>query len=104
MSEENKKVDMKGLSNEEIILVFYRFNKYLTSLNENLDKKVMSKSVDTPFGNGVAIISIPEDHVQKFKESQYFELVNSVVNKLKPIVELIEECSPELKKLADEVK
>lgn len=104
MSEENNKIDMRGLSNEELILVYYRFDKYLKSLNENLEKNVMSKNVDTPFGNGIAIVSIPEGHAQKFKETQYFALVNSVVNKLKPIVELIEECSPELKKLADEVK
>ncbi len=104
MSDENNKIDMKGLSNEEILLVYYRFDKYLKNLNSNLEKNVVTKSIETPFGAAVAVKSVPESHSQKFKESQYFILVNSVVDKLRPIVELIEEFSPELKQLAEEVK
>ena len=94
----------KGLTNEEIIMIYYRFDKYLAGLKENLDKNMISKNVDTPFGNGIAMISVPEEHVQQFKESQYYELINSIVAKLKPIVELIEECDAAMKELAQEVK
>ena len=102
MSENNQAYG--GLTNEELIMVYYRFNKYLTGLNDNLDKKMISKSVDTPFGNGIALVSIPEDHVNQFKGTQYYELLNSIVAKLKPIVDLIEECDPAMKELAERVK
>lgn len=101
---ENSNASFKGLTNEELIMVYYRFEKYLTGLNKNLDKNMISKNVDTPFGNGIAMISVPEEHVQQFKESQYYELINSIVAKLKPIVELIEECDTAMKELAQEVK
>jgi hypothetical protein len=101
---ENNNASFKGLSNEELIMVYYRFNKYLTDLNKNLEKNLISKSVETPFGNGIAMISVPEAHVDQFKKSQYYELINSIVAKLKPIVELIEECDDAMKELAQEVK
>lgn len=94
----------KGLTNEEIIMIYYRFDKYLTGLNTNLDKNMISKNVDTPFGNGIALISVPEAHVQEFKKTQYYGILNSIVAKLKPIVDLIEECDPAMKELAQEVK
>lgn len=101
---ENNNASFKGLSNEELIMVYYRFNKYLTDLNKNLEKNLISKNVETPFGNGIAMISVPEEHVDQFKQSQYYELINSIVTKLKPIVELIEECDDAMKELAQEVK
>ena len=94
----------QGLSNEEIIMIYYLFDKYLTGMNANLDKNMISKSVDTPFGNGIAMISVPAEHVEKFKQTQYYELLNSIVAKLKPIVELLEDCDPIMKELAEEVK
>jgi len=94
----------QGLSNEEIIMIYYRFDKYLTGMNANLDKNMISKNVDTPFGNGIAMISVPAEHVEKFKQTQYYELLNSIVAKLKPIVELLEDCDPIMKELAEEVK
>jgi glutathione synthase/RimK-type ligase-like ATP-grasp enzyme len=94
----------KGLTNEEIIMIYYRFDKYLTGLKTNLDKNMISKNVDTPFGNGIALISVPEEHVEQFRQTQYYGLLNSIVEKLKPIVNLIEECDPTMKELAEEVK
>jgi hypothetical protein len=102
MSENNQAYS--GLTNEELIMVYYRFNKYLTGLNDNLDKNMISKSVDTPFGNGIALVSVPENHVNQFKETQYYALLNSIVAKLKPIVDLIEECDPAMKELAETIK
>ena len=94
----------QGLSNEEIIMIYYRFDKYLTGMNANLEKNMISKNVETPFGNGIAMISVPPAHVDQFKQTQYYELLNSIVAKLKPIVDLIEECDPAMKELAETVK
>lgn len=102
MSDQN--LNLQGLTNEEIIMIYYRFDKYLSGLNSNLEQNRISKPVETPMGNGIAIIKVPEEHVKMFKESQYYELLNSIVDKLKPIVSLIEECDPALKTLAEEIK
>jgi len=99
-----KKSDYSGLSNEEIIMIYYRFDKYLKGLNENLDNNRVTKSIQTPLGSGLQIISVPQEHVDKFKKTQYYNLVTSIVDKLKPIVDLIEECDPSLKELAETVK
>jgi hypothetical protein len=102
MSDQN--LNLQGLTNEEIIMIYYRFDKYLSGLNSNLEQNRISKPVETPMGNGIAIIKVPEEHVKMFKESQYYEILNSIVGKLKPIVNLIEECDPALKTLAEEIK
>jgi len=102
MSETN--LNLQGLTNEEIIMIYYRFEKYLSGLDSNLDKNQISKSIETPVGNGIAIIKVPDEHVKMFKESQYYELLNSIVGKLKPIVSIIEDCDPTMKVLAEEIK
>lgn len=102
MSEEQNAY--KGLTNEELIMIYYRFDKYLTNMNENLNKNMISKSVETPFGNGIALISVPEAHVNQFKQTQYYGLLTSIVAKLKPIVDLIEEFDPTMKELAQDIK
>jgi hypothetical protein len=94
----------QGLSNEEIIMIYYRFDKYLTNMNSNLEKNMISKHVETPFGNGIAMITVPVEHVEKFKATQYYELLNSIVAKLKPIAELLEDCDPSMKELAETIK
>lgn len=99
-----KKSDYSGLTNEELIMIYYRFEKYLNNLNENLDNNRVTKTVETPFGNGLQVTNVPKEHVEKFKTTQYYSLLNSVVNKLKPIVDLIEECDPKLKQLGEVVK
>jgi hypothetical protein len=65
---------------------------------------MISKNIDTPLGNGIAMISVPDSHIQQFKETQYYTLLNSIVDKLKPIVELIEECDQSFKELVEQVK
>jgi hypothetical protein len=99
-----KDARFKGLTNEELIMIYYRFDKHLSGLNENLDKKMISKNVDTPLGNGIAMISVPDSHIKQFKETQYYTLLNSIVDKLKPIVELIEDCDQSVKELVEQVK
>jgi hypothetical protein len=50
------------------------------------------------------MITVPVEHVEKFKATQYYELLNSIVAKLKPIAELLEDCDPSMKELAETVK
>lgn len=91
----------KGLSNEEITVIYTRFNKYLTDLEANLNKGVVNKIVKSPGGVYVDTIRLSEDDVRKFKQSEQYLFSKSVVDKLAPIVDLIVEEFPQLKSLKD---
>lgn len=93
-----------GLSNSEIMVVYYRFKKYIDDLEEGLSKNQISKSVNTPMGKGTAIIQVSDEHIQRFKSSEYYKLSKNVIAKLEPIVELIQECDDSFKQLANELR
>jgi hypothetical protein len=93
-----------GLDNKELVLVYYRLDNYLTTLNKNLDKNVAMKQVETPMGIANAIKEVPKEHVEKFKTTEYYITLCEVVNKLKPIVDIIIECDDSIKKLAETFK
>lgn len=93
-----------GLTNDEIMLIYYRFKGYLDTLEDNLKNRRVSKVIDTPLGKATAIVNVPEEHVEKFKETRYYALTKAVVAKLGPVVELLEECDTDFKKLSDELR
>jgi hypothetical protein len=101
---ESAAVRFGGLSNEEILIIYFRFKKYVDDLEESFEKKQISKPVDTPFGKGAAIIKVTQEQIDEFRNTDYYKLSVSVVNKLKPIVELLLECDDTFKKLADELR
>ena len=104
MPSEEAIVKYGGLSNEELILVFHRLKRSYDNIEENLAKNQISKQVNTPMGKGVAIVGITPEQVEKFRQSEYYKLTKSVVNKLSPLVELVTECDDNLKKLSDELR
>jgi hypothetical protein len=55
-------------------------------------------------GKGTAIMQVPDEHIQKFKATEYYKLSKAVVAKLGPIVELLQECDDNFKQLADELR
>ena len=93
-----------GLTNQELLLVYYRLDNYLKTLNKNLDKNVITKQVETPMGVATAMKQIKPEHVEMFKETTFYNTLCEVVVKLKPIAELIEECDDSLKNLISEFK
>ena len=86
------------LTNEELVLVYYRLDNYFSTLNKNLEKNVISKQVETP------IKEVPKEHVAKFKESHYYNTLTSIINKLKPVVAIIEECDDTVIKQLEQLK
>jgi hypothetical protein len=106
MTQETKTVEtapFAGLSNEEILMIYYRFKSYLERTNQNLKNKKMSKPMDTPLGPAMAFTVVRDSHIQKFVDSEFYHLTNDVVNKLQPIVELLEECD-EYKSIIKQIK
>jgi hypothetical protein len=90
-----------GLDNKEIILVYYRLENYLKVLNKNLDMNVVTKQVETPMGIATAMKEVPKEHVEMFKQTDYYQTLCNVIEKLKPIVEIITDCDDSVKKLKE---
>jgi hypothetical protein len=93
----------KGLTNEEILMIYYRFKRYLDKLEENFKTGRISEPIDTPMGPGVAFKQIDSAYIEEFKQSENYIIAVSVVDKLKPIAEMIEEV-PEMKELASKLR
>lgn len=97
-------VKFAGLSNAEIMLIYYRFRAYVTVLEDNLDKRQVRKSVETPMGLATVIENVPQEHVDQFRNTEFYKLTKNVLEKLAPLVELIEECDPKYQALANELR
>jgi hypothetical protein len=93
-----------GLDNKEIVMMFYKMKAFVDNLDENLDKCKLRKEVDTPMGKGVAYIDIPQSHVDKFRSSEYYTVLRSMLRKLEPVVEVIEDCDEACKLFANELR
>lgn len=93
-----------GLNNKEILLVYYKMKDFVANLDENLTKRKIQKVIDTPMGRGVAYIDISEEHVEKFKSTEYYQTMHDVLSKLQPVVDVIEDCDASCKAFADELR
>jgi len=106
--QEEKKVEdnsfYNGLSNDEIVMVYYKFKSYLDNMNSNLDKNMVTKQIDTPMGQGFMVKEVPKEHVQMFKDSRFYKTLTSIVEKLEPVVDLIENCDKDMKNLTKHLK
>jgi hypothetical protein len=101
-----KQVEEKyaGLDNAEIIFMYYRLKNYLDTLNKNLDKNMITKQVETPLGIATAIKEVKPEYVQKFKQTDYYKTACNIIEKLTPVVCIIEECDDTVTKLLKEFK
>jgi hypothetical protein len=95
------------LSNSEISVVYYNFKRHLDEMNAQLDNKMFSEKVniETDDPNAppvrpivVVVERITDDEVAAIRSSHYYQNIKSLVDKLQPVVELIEEAEPEIKK------
>jgi hypothetical protein len=101
VSEENR---FAGLNNAEIIFMYYRLKNYKTVLDKNLDKNVVSKQVETPLGIATAIKEVKPEYVAKFKETEYYKTACDIIEKLTPVVNIIEQCDDSVAKLLEQFK
>jgi hypothetical protein len=101
VSEENR---FAGLSNAEIVFMYYRLKNYKTVLDKNLDKNMVTKQVETPLGIATAIREVKPEFVAKFKETEYYKTACDIIEKLTPVVSIIEQCDDSVAKLLEEFK
>jgi hypothetical protein len=93
-----------GLNNSEIIFMYYRLKNYMTVLDKNLDKNVVTKQVETPLGIATAMKEVKTEDVLKFKETTYYKTACDIIEKLTPVVCIIEECDDTVISLLNEFK
>ena len=101
---------VKELNSKEISLIFYQFNKHYNEMNEQLGKNMIAEKVKIDMGeNGppitpiiIAVEKVNNDEVAAIRSSHYYQTIKSLVDKLSPIVEMIEEAEPNIKKDLDE--
>lgn len=104
IKEEEQDERFAGLSNAEIVFMYYRLKSYMHVLDTNLDKNVVSKQVNTPLGIATAIKEVKPEFVTQFKKTDYYKTACSLMEKLKPVVSVIEECDDSVKQLLKELK
>lgn len=81
-----------NLTNEELVMIYERFQNHLDSMNEQFDKNRILRTVKiNNEGTAVAAVLIEPETVEKLKNSNYYILTESITNKLAPIVELIKD-------------
>lgn len=98
------------LDNYEISLVYYQFEKHFKQMNEQLDKGMLGEKVHIEMdGNGppispiiIAVEKLSTDEVAAVRSSHYYQSIQSLLDKLSPIVEMIEEAEPNIKEELDE--
>src|SRR5687768_11456149 len=94
-----------GLSNKQIVVIYYRFKRYKSSLDENLSKNRLMKMVEhEEMGKVPAMHIIPDSHVEKFKSSAFYQEVESIIRDLEPVVQIIEECDSSIQDLLHELR
>jgi predicted ATPase len=95
---------IQDLTNEEILVVYYRFQSYLQEIDKSLEKNMLVKKVEGPGGltvNGIRMID--EKEKQEFLASDFYKTTQKIVEKLKPVVVIIEDLE-EMKEFAQTIK
>lgn len=98
---------IKSLDNTEISLVYYQFKSYLKEIETTLQRGYRTERLDINLDEGLnvqphVVVKISEREVEVFRETAHYKSVCSIVEKLRPIVELIEEAEPQIKEDLDE--
>lgn len=98
---------IKDLNNTEISLVYYQFKSYLKEIEETLEQGYRTERLDIGLEEGLnvqphVVIKISKEEENAFRRTDHYKSVRSIVEKLQPIIELIEEAEPDIKKRLDE--
>ncbi len=58
MTNTKEESNFKGLSNDELVIIYNRFEKYISNLDKNLDAGCAHKKIDTPAGPTIRVINL----------------------------------------------
>ena len=92
------KLNLKGLNNKELLLIFNRVDKYFNDLNKNLENSELHKTTFNSKTPEIEVFELSSEDIKTIMDSEYYNTLKSIVDKLEPIIELINEEEPELSK------
>lgn len=94
-----------NLSNEELLLIYDRFQEHVAAIETCIKNKVIIRTVDIPgMGAGATNYPINDQQAELIKESEQYKAAKGIVSKLQPIAEMIRDTGiTETKMLSDEV-
>ncbi len=95
------------LTSIEISAIYYHFVDHVESLEIKLNSKMKPLEIDIDLSEDVSIkpimiIPISDEEVAKIKASSSYLTAKAIVEKLHPIVEMINEAEPHIKKMLNE--
>jgi hypothetical protein len=94
----------QGLNNLEIVFVFYRLQKQFDKIEKNISNNIIVEEIETPVGTALAKKKVSDKVVEAFKKDDYYILLKSSIEKLKPVVEIIESSDDEVIKILKKLK
>jgi hypothetical protein len=99
---------IKDLDNTEISLVYYQFKDYLDDIDQILNSGFRTKKIEMQLPDSESsiqpfvVVRISDEEVAAMRSSHHYLVSQTIVEKLRPIIELIEEAEPEIKKKFEE--
>lgn len=93
-----------GLTNEELLYLFYRIDDIRTKIETGLENHKFSKIITDLSGERLISKSLSYKDVEEYKKEEHYILLQSVFSKLKSLAPLIEESDISMKKLAEKLK
>lgn len=85
----------KGLTNEEVLLIYHKMKAYFDEVEQKLAKKIVKAKGKE--------ITVSDTVIEEYKKTPKYTLLKSTLEKLEPIVEFVTE-DRELKKLNEILK
>lgn len=93
-----------GLSNTEIVLVYYRLKQYVNMIDSNLDNGYATKVIKSPVGMTTSLKEVSKEKIQVFKDSLYYKTMKDALDKLEKVSSLIEECDQDVISIIQQIK
>lgn len=85
-------MSINELSNEEVLFMYFSNRKWLTTYEEIFEYKSMEETLEIlDFGKVTVTKYIPDDEIEKLKESEHYLYAVGIQEKLGPIVDMIED-------------
>ena len=93
-----------GLTNKEIVLVYYRLKQYFDMVDSNLEKGYSTKTINSSIGVTTSLKPVSKESIDKFKQSLYYVTLQETLIKLENVTKLIEECDDEVMSIIQQLK
>ena len=89
-------MELHGLTNEEIIFIYKSNELKINTYNHIIEKKGMYNELEIPEVGFISVFrNMSDEDLDELLESPHFKICIQIQEKLEPIIEMIQETSPE---------